>query len=98
MVTDLDRSNFGDDLWLSTSPPPQHSAPGVYSDDLGTDAEFWRTCAQERGDGYRNKVNRHNARWFEADPGKEADERVVDLIALEWTKTVAGVKELMPTP
>ncbi|WP_426409482.1 hypothetical protein [Bradyrhizobium ganzhouense] len=68
----------------------------IYSDDLGTDADFWRSCAQERGDGYRNKVNRHNASWFEADPGKDADLRAVDRVSMEWTKAVAGVKELMP--
>lgn len=60
----------------------------IYSDDLGTDADSWRSCAQERGDGYRNKVNRHNA--FEADPGKDADLRAVDRVSLEWTKAVAG--------
>jgi hypothetical protein len=62
----------------------------IYSDDLGTDADFWRSFAQERGDGYRNKVNRHNASWFEADPGKDADLRAVDRVSLEWTKAVAG--------
>src|SRR6202011_2067169 len=46
---------------------------GVYSDDLATDAEFWQTCAREWGDGYRDRVNRHNADWFEADAGKDAD-------------------------
>lgn len=56
----------------------------IYSDDLGTDTDFWRSCAQERGDGYRNKVNRHNASWFEADPGKDADLRAVDRVLLEW--------------
>lgn len=39
---------------------------------------------------YRNKVNRHNASWFEADPGKDADLRAVDRVSLEWTKVVAG--------
>jgi hypothetical protein len=69
----------------------------VYSDDLGSDADFWQTCAREYGAGYRDKVNGHNAAWFKADAGKDADARVVTLIAEEWSKIIETVNELMPT-
>ncbi|MGY3585732.1 transcriptional regulator with XRE-family HTH domain [Bradyrhizobium sp. USDA 4341] len=69
---------------------------GVYSDDLATDADFWQTCARESGDGYRDRVNRRNADWFEADVGKSADERVLSLVSEEWSKMIASVNELMP--
>lgn len=69
----------------------------VYADDLGLDADFWQACAREWGAGYRDRVNRHNAAWFEADPGKDADARVVALVADEWSKMIAAVEALMPT-
>ncbi|WLA83214.1 helix-turn-helix domain-containing protein [Bradyrhizobium elkanii] len=70
----------------------------VYSDDLEGDADFWQGCVREwkRGAGYRDRVNRRNAGWFQTDLGKDADTRVVDLISEEWSRTVGAVTELMP--
>ena len=42
---------------------------------LEPDADFWQACAREwkRADDYRDRVNRHNAEWFEGDTGRAAE-------------------------
>jgi transcriptional regulator with XRE-family HTH domain len=74
----------------------------VHSDELQIDNEFWRSCSGEWGRGsrhndrYRDRVNRRNNNWFEADRGRDADARVGAVIAEEWAKAIAAVDQLMP--
>lgn len=71
----------------------------VYSDEMRSDLDFWRACNQEwgRGRGYRDRVAKHNQDWFDQLDHKSGDQRVVELVKIEWDSCMAALKELLKT-
>ena len=68
----------------------------IYADDMREDLEFWRACGAEAGQGYKDRVNGHNQRWFEEQHSGEAEARVTELVAQKWGEAVEAVRGLLP--
>lgn len=68
----------------------------MFSDDLREDGALWAACESEwgRGSGYRERVAGRNRKWFDDDGRAELRTRIQDVIAREWTLTLARVRSI----
>ncbi len=69
----------------------------IHADEMRGDATFWQKLGQEwgRGSGYRDRINRHNQKWFMEGHQGAADRRVIKLVQEEWVAAVSSVRELL---
>ena len=66
----------------------------IYADALRLDTGFWQTCENERGRGYRNRINSHNQAWFSDNQNTDGDARVVALVRETWKEALEFVRDL----
>lgn len=69
----------------------------IHADEMKPDTAFWAECGREwgRGKGYRDRINGHNADWFQGRHHGEADTRVFKAVVDGWTDAVKSVRELL---
>lgn len=69
----------------------------IHADEMKPDTAFWAECGREwgRGKGYRDRINSHNAEWFQARHHGEADTRVFNAVVDGWTAAIGSVRELL---
>lgn len=67
----------------------------VHADEMSVDEQFWARCRNERGQGYRDRINRLNDDWFKRDGHLQSQKRVTDMVTQGWEESVAQVRALL---
>ena len=71
----------------------------AFKDALKADPALWASCENEwgRGPGYRDRVARWTREWFNAEPRKELEQELAEVISREWDAVLNRLSSLLET-
>jgi hypothetical protein len=71
----------------------------AFKDALKLDPSLWGNCENEwgQGPGYRDRVSRWNELWFSAEPRRELEQELYDVVTREWNVALKRLSSLLET-
>jgi transcriptional regulator with XRE-family HTH domain len=71
----------------------------VFKEALKQDPSLWLNCENEwgRGPGYRDRVANQNHQWFSAEPRRDLEQELWDVVTREWTAALSRLSSLLET-
>jgi hypothetical protein len=67
----------------------------IHADEMRLDAEFWQTCENVHGSGYRDRINDYNRQWFAETQEGTGDTRVIEVVRDAWKEAIESVRDLI---